>query len=141
MSYQIQEMNIKDYDEVLALWQASEGVRLSKSDARESIARCLEQNPGLSFVVRAGDQIVGAVLCTQDGRQGYLNHLVVDPDHRRQGLGRSLVGRCLYALMRMGIQKCNLFILEENETGMAFWRNVEWAERVDMLMLSPRPVK
>jgi ribosomal protein S18 acetylase RimI-like enzyme len=140
MSYQVFEMTTDDYNEVYALWEVSEGIKLNKTiDTKETISRLLKQNPHLSFVVRnETGKLVGAVLCSSDGRHGYLNHLVVDKDHRRKGIGRSLVGRCLYALMRIGIQKVNLFILVDNKDAIAFWENVEWAERVDLVMMTPR---
>jgi hypothetical protein len=42
---------ISDFDEVLALWQRTEGVGLNESDTRENIAGYLPRNPGMSFVV------------------------------------------------------------------------------------------
>ncbi len=138
MSFPIQEMSIEDYEEVHALWRASEGIKLTDTDSRESVARFLKHNPGLSFVVRDAGELVGAVLCGQDGRQGYLSNLVVSKSHRRKGLGRSLVGRCLFALMRIGIHNCNLFILDDSPGAMAFWEDVGLTQRVDLVMMSPR---
>ena len=46
----IQPFEIGAYDEVLVLWQKSEGVGLSGADSRENIRSYLERNPGLSFV-------------------------------------------------------------------------------------------
>jgi ribosomal protein S18 acetylase RimI-like enzyme len=138
MGYEIKEMNIGNYDEVYALWKSSKGIALSSADSREHIARLLEMNPGLSFVVMDQDKVIGAVLCSQDGRMGYLTHLVVDKEYRRQGLGRSLVGRCLFALMGMGIQKCTLLIMEDNAGALAFWKEVGLSGRVDLVMMSAR---
>lgn len=74
MSIVIREMTIQDYDEVLALWRTSEGVGLSDADSDEGVARFLDRNPGLSFVARDGEHLVGAVLCGHDGRRGYIHH-------------------------------------------------------------------
>ena len=136
MSYQIHEMTIKDYDDVLALWRASEGIELSSVDSKESILRFLERNPGLSFVIRDGKQLIGAVLCGHDGRRGYIDHLAVHKDYRRHGLGRSLVGRCLHALMRIGIRKHQLFILDDNKEAIEFWKNIGWAKQVELVTMS-----
>ena len=106
----IQEMSIQDYDEVRALWQESEGIELSEVDSRKDIARFLERNPGLSFVARENELIVGAVLCSHDGRRGYIDQLAVRKSHRRQGIGKGLVDRCLYNLMRSGIHRWHLFV-------------------------------
>ena len=132
----IREMTIRDYDQVVGLWQSSEGVGLSDADSREGVARFLERNPGLSFVARDGQHLVGVVLCGHDGRRGYIHHLAVSKSHRRQGLGRALVERCLSALRRDGIDKCHLFVFAANGDAITFWKNVGWTERVELIMMS-----
>ncbi len=136
MNVLIQEMTIQDYDEVHALWQESEGIELSEVDTKDDIARFLEQNPGLSFVVRDNGQLVGAVLCGHDGRRGYIDQLAVRKSHRRQGIGKGLVSRCLYNLMRIGIRKWHLFVLEDNQDAIAFWKKLGWAKRVELATMS-----
>jgi ribosomal protein S18 acetylase RimI-like enzyme len=136
MSVMIFEMTIDDYDDVRALWESSKGIEVSEMDSRECIARFLERNPGLSFVARDNDRLVGAVLCGHDGRRGYIDQLAVLMPHRRQGIGRSLVSRCLFHLMRLGIRRWNLFVFEDNQEAIAFWRKLGWAERVEMVPMS-----
>jgi len=132
----IREMAIEDYDEVRALWETSKGITVSEIDSRECINRFLERNPGLSFVAHDGNTLVGAVLCGHDGRRGYIDQLVVAHSHRRQGIGRSLVSRCLFNLMRMGIRRWNLFVFEDNQEAIAFWRQLGWAERVELVSMT-----
>ncbi len=135
MGYVIEEMFLSHFDQAMELWRASEGVRLKSVDSRETIGRFLERNPGLSYVAVDGDKVIGAVLCSHDGRIGYLTHLAVDPEYRRQGIGRSLVGRCLYALMSVGISQCALMMLEEDQNASGFFDKIAVAERVEMLMM------
>jgi len=125
-----------DIVEVLALWTASEGVGLRGADEPGALARYLARNPGLSLVARDGEAVVGAVLCGHDGRRGYLHHLAVAASHRRRGIGRELVERCLDGLRREGIAKCHLFVYHHNESGQAFWRSIGWNGRDDLLMMS-----
>src|SRR4051794_22337560 len=101
MRSNIRPMKLTDYDQVLRLWQNSEGVGLNESDTRLAIALYLKRNRGMSFVARDGKFLVGAVLCGHDGRRGYLHHLAVAPTHRRKGLGTKLVERCLAELQRI----------------------------------------
>jgi ribosomal protein S18 acetylase RimI-like enzyme len=136
MSAQIQEMTVQDYDEVRALWEESEGIKLSDVDSKDAIAHFLDHNPGLSFVARDGDQLVGAVLCGHDGRRGYIDHLAVRKSHRRQGIGSALVTRCIYNLMRIGIRKWQLFVLEDNQPAIAFWKELGWAQHVELVTMS-----
>ncbi len=138
MDYQIIDMAVEHYDDVMALWRETEGVVVSSVDTKENIMRLLERNPGLSFVVLDKEDVVGAVLCSQDGRMGYLTHLAIDKGHRRKGLGRSMVGRCLYTLMGIGIRKCTLLVMQDEAGAKAFWESIGLEGRVDLLMMSPQ---
>lgn len=136
MPVAIHEMDIEDYDAVYQLWEMSDNIGLSKADSRYSITKFLERNPGMSYTAWKKDTLVGAVLCGHDGRRGYIHHLMVHPDHRREGIGKSLVSRCMFALTRIGIQKCHLFIFEDNLSGTKFWENLGWTKRVELTMMS-----
>jgi len=136
MEVQIKEMQIEDYDEIHALWQSINEIVLSEVDTRESIARFLERNPGFSYIAIIEDKIVGAVLCSHDGRRGYLDHLAVEETHRLQGIGKALVLRCLYNLMRVGIRRWNLYVFEGNQEAIKFWKKVGWSPKLNMVMMS-----
>jgi ribosomal protein S18 acetylase RimI-like enzyme len=136
MIIEIRELTIEDYEPVYALWQASEGIDLSNADSKEGIKRFLERNPGLSYVALQDNKIVGAALCGHDGRRGYIHHLAVANTYRRQGIGKSLVGRCMYALMRIGISKCHLFVFGDNTDAIAFWNKIGWEKRVELMTMS-----
>ncbi len=132
----ITPMTMADYDEAMALWQITEGMGLRPADERQHIARYLARNPGLSFVARAGETLVGTVLCGHDGRRGYLQHLAVAKRYRRQGIGRALVARALSALRDADINKCHLFVLKTNRQAVDFWKRIGWFERDDLFTLS-----
>jgi N-acetylglutamate synthase len=127
---------IEDYDEVFSLWRQCEGIGLSDSDSRENIQLYLKRNPGLSFGARGEGRIIGAVLAGHDGRRGYIHHLAVHPDRRRQGVGKKLVDRSLSALKEGGILKCHLFIFNTNTEGLAFWKSTGWELREDISVVS-----
>ncbi|MCP4416490.1 MAG: GNAT family N-acetyltransferase [Chloroflexi bacterium] len=130
--------NIKHYDDVIALWQQSDGVGLSISDSRERISAYLERNPTMSFIAKYSEAVIGAALCGHDGRRGYLHHLAVHPQFRRQGIGRQLASACLESLQAVGIDKCHLFIFHQNQSGIAFWQAIGWEFRQDIGVISIR---
>jgi N-acetylglutamate synthase len=136
MKYRIRKMTARDYDAVISLWQALPGIGLDDDcDSRAGIARYLKRNPGLSFVACCGGEIVGAVLSGHDGRRGYLHHLAVAPSHRKLGIGKSLVARCLRGLASRHIPKCNIFLLQSNVQGRAFWLHNAWDLRQNLRVL------
>jgi ribosomal protein S18 acetylase RimI-like enzyme len=132
-------MKIGDYKAVSDLWRKTEGVGLNESDTRPNIAAYLKRNPGMSFVARAGREIIGAVLCGHDGRRGYLHHLAVAKDHRNRGLGRRLVESCLARLHEEGITRCNLFVFAEHHDGESFWIHNGFKQREDLRVMQ-RPI-
>jgi putative acetyltransferase len=133
--WQLRRMTLADYDEVIALWRATEGIGLNESDERTAIGTYLDRNPGLSFVAVADMRIVGAVLGGHDGRRGYLHHLAVTPTSRHHGIGRALVEAVLARLKAAGMLKCNIFLYADNEAGRAFWLKHGWAVREDLVLV------
>ncbi len=80
--------------------------------------------------------MIGTILCGHDGRRGLIHHLVVAPDCRRRGLGRTLLRRGLGALHDAGIDKCHLLVFGSNDAGLAFWRSVGASERRELALFS-----
>ena len=120
----IRTMTIDDYNEVYALWASLPGIGLhDHEDSREGMAYYLRRNPDSCFVAEEEGAIIGAVLCGNDGRRGYINHLAVAAGcrGRGRGLGRALVNACLEAMRKEGIGMCSFVVFRENESGNAFW--------------------
>jgi len=140
MNTTIRPMTLRDYAAVMKLWRRTPGMALyAIDDSRPAILRYLRRNPGLSFVACDGARLVGAVLSGHDGRRATLHHLAVAETHRQQGIGQALVVRCLRALARQRISKCNIFVQRSNTSGQAFWRHTGWKPRADLRLLQ-KPV-
>ena len=126
-------MALLDLPEVLDLWRRTPGIGLSDADSAPAVANFFARNPDLSLVVvLPNGAVVGAVLCGHDGRRGNLYHLAIDESQRGQGLAKRLVTTCLERLERLGIQKCNIFLFDDNADGRKFWLHVGWSERRDL---------
>jgi len=137
MKTTIADMKVDDLPEVIELWNATEGVGLNESDTPERLAQYLSRNPQQSFIARDSKtgRIVGAVLCGNDGRRGYLHHLAVAADSRGRGIGSELVRKCFAALAAAGITRCNLYVYRSNNDGREFWEKLGWAEREDLAVM------
>ena len=133
----ITTMKMSDYDEIYSLWQNTEGMGLHTDDvdSKEGISRYLKRNRGMSVVARENGKLVGTVLCGTDGRRGYIFHLAVDKNCRKQGVGKAMVSRALSKLACIGISKCVIFVFGKNINGKNFWEHIGWAYRPELLTL------
>jgi ribosomal protein S18 acetylase RimI-like enzyme len=98
--------------------------------------RYLERNPGLSFVAEADGRIVASLMAGHDGRRGYIQHLAVDREQRKQGIAGRLLELCLQALLDQGIAKSHVHVLNSNQLGRDFWSRRGWIHRDEIEMYS-----
>lgn len=124
-------MTTEDYDSLVLLMQATPGISVRDADSREATTRYLERNPNLSFVAEEQGNIVGCVMCGHDGRRGYLQHLIVLPHYRRQGIANALVESCLAQLEQLGIFKSHIDVFRSNTQAQAYWESQGWEQRTD----------
>jgi ribosomal protein S18 acetylase RimI-like enzyme len=94
----------------------------------------LSVQPELLLVHERGGQIVGAVIAGFDGVRGWLYHLAVAPEYRRQGIASSLVRAAEQRLLELGCPKVNLQVRADNTSVVALYRALgyEVEERVSM---------
>ena len=126
-------MTIADYEKVYALWMSCKNMGFNDiDDSKEGIARFLERNPNTSFVAIENDELLGIILGGHDGRRGYIYHMSVAENHRKKGIGSSLVEKCLASFKNEKISKVALLVFKYNETGNAFWEKQGFILREDV---------
>ncbi|MFK7694927.1 GNAT family N-acetyltransferase [Paenibacillus sp. HJGM_3] len=125
----IREMTIHDYEQMIPLWNQIEGLALSDADSKSNIETYLNRNPGLSYVYEVEGSIVGTILCGHDGRRGFIYHVAVNPQFRNQRIAQRMVDVCMSKLKEEGIDKCHIFVLDDNEGGNRFWTRTGWEKR------------
>lgn len=129
----IRIMTMEDYDGVRELWMKIKGFGIrSIDDSREGVERFLKRNPTTSVVAIEDGKIVGSILCGHDGRRGCLYHVCVDEAYRMQGIGKSMVVRCMEALKEEKVNKVSLIAFTKNDIGNAFWKEIGWTKREDL---------
>lgn len=127
MAVQIREMVLADYEAVVALWRSTPGVDVRPvTDSRDGIERLLARNPGLSVVAVNDGHLVGCALASHDGRRGFLQHVVVAPASRGQGLAKAMIGRCIERLREHHLGWVHLDVVADNDDAMTFWKKAGW---------------
>lgn len=99
------------------------------------VLRFLNRNPNTSLVLDLNGEIVGTLLCGNDGRRGFLYHFVVREDLRGCGLGKRLLKTAYSRLRESGIAKSGLVALADNISGVQFWVHNGWVRRDDLYYL------
>lgn len=129
-------LEVSDVEPCLELWRRTPGVGLSSADDAVSLSRFIERNAGLCWCSATDDRIVGTILCGSDGRRGYLYHVAVDEELRREGIGGLLVEAAIRSLRSAGIEKCHAMVFASNELGRSFWEQSGWGLRDDLVVFS-----
>jgi ribosomal protein S18 acetylase RimI-like enzyme len=126
-------MTAEDYPALVRLWTATEGVGMGPGDDEAGVAAYLRRNPGMSPVAVTDEgEVIGSAMCGHDGRRGAIYHLAVHPAYRGRRFGIQLVEFCLARLAEEGIERCNAFVFDRNETGQAFWTHNGWQHRKEL---------
>ncbi len=129
----IRIMREEDYDRVYALWMSCKNMGFNdRDDSREGIAKYLKRNPSTCFVAEEDGRIAGVILAGHDGRRGFIHHMAVAEDRRRQGLASALTEHALAALKAEGIHKAALLVFNRNAAGNAFWESMGFTARNDV---------
>ena len=130
---EIRKMTIQDYEKVYELWMSCKNMGFNDiDDSKEGISRFLERNPNTSFVALENENLVGIILGGHDGRRGYIYHLSVNENYRKNGIGSELVKNCLDAFKQEKISKVALLVFKYNEVGNSFWEKQGFILREDI---------
>lgn len=128
MAIVITEMQPTDFKDVAALCMAHDKSNACAFDAttREGLSELTQRNATLSLVARDSGVLVGVFLCGRRSIRGYLQHMVVDPEHRDNGLQNMLVNNALRKLQARGIHKCRLELGNAVANRGDFWDELHW---------------
>ena len=129
-SYRVRELNLEDYDALLALWRESglHSHRQRGRDSRQSLARQLESGVQTILGLEVSDQLAGAVIVTHDSRKGWINRLTVHPSHRQRGYARELIAAAERTLRAQGIRVVAVLIEGGNDASPSLFRQAGYVE-------------
>ena len=122
-------LGISDYDELLALWRRAglHSLKPQGRDSREAFARQLASGAQTVLGLKKGD-LIGAVVVTHDSRKGWINRLVVDPDHRREGHAARLITAAERMLRAEGISVIAALVEDGNGASLALFQKMGYVD-------------
>jgi ribosomal protein S18 acetylase RimI-like enzyme len=93
----------------------------------KDIARKLHNSPDMFLVGELDGRIVAATMVGYDGHRGWIYYLGVDPDHQREGLGRTIMEAAEFRLRALGCPKINLQVRAINTDVIEFYHRLGFA--------------
>lgn len=126
----IRRLGLEDYDELLALWKQSglHSLKPQGRDSRAALAHQLASGVQTILGLEIDGQLVGAVVATHDSRKGWINRLVVDPDHRRRGHAHRLIAEAERVLRAQGMRVIAALVESDNPNSLALFRKAGYVE-------------
>jgi ribosomal protein S18 acetylase RimI-like enzyme len=100
--------------------------------SRDQFNIYLELDPDGCFVAMSDDQPVGMVTATSFGRSGWIGNLIVEPDFRNRGIGRSLMERAIESLCGKGAKTIRL---EADPLGVPLYRKLDFVDEFESCRL------
>lgn len=125
--------DLKKYDEVYALWMRTKNMGFNNvDDSFDGIKKLVMKNPLTCFMAEENGKIIGTVLAGNDGRRGYVYHLCVDENFRKQGIGKKLMDTMIDGMKKEGISKVALVVFAYNDSANAFYEKIGFIKRNDL---------
>ncbi len=111
----------RDEGEVVALWREVFPEAPSWNDPRLDIQRKLSVQRELFLVAVADEAVVGTAMGGYDGHRGWVYYVAVTTEHRRKGIGASLMAHLEGSLRDLGCSKLNLQVRAGNHLAVQFY--------------------
>jgi GNAT superfamily N-acetyltransferase len=96
--------------------------------SREQFRIYLEHDPDGCFVAMVEDQPVGMVTTTSYRHSGWIGNLIVEPDHRNRGIGRTLMEQAIECLQNKGATAIRL---EGDPPGIPLYRKLGFVDEFE----------
>jgi ribosomal protein S18 acetylase RimI-like enzyme len=107
--------------EIVALWERC-GLTRPWNDPLADIALARSRPSSDVLAGRIEGRIVASAMVGSDGHRGWVYYLAVDPDRRRQGLGRRMMQACEAWAQARGVPKIMLLVRGSNTQTIGFYR-------------------
>jgi ribosomal protein S18 acetylase RimI-like enzyme len=121
--FKIRPYRASDESDVIDLWHRCNLV-VPQNEPKKDIEMKLKVQSDLFFVGTVSGRIVATVMAGYDGHRGWIYYLAVDPDYRRQQIGRRMMMHAETTLKKRGCPKINLQVRTSNQAVIAFYERL-----------------
>jgi GNAT superfamily N-acetyltransferase len=136
---EIRKLSADDYGRIIELWVKAElSHRPEGRDSRDEMVRQINEFGDLFLGAFIGDELVGVIVGTDDGRKGWINRLAVLPGHQRQGVAIELIQSIEKALKARNRQIISVLIELPNDSSMSLFEKAGYKAWDGMAYLSKR---
>ena len=124
----------KHRNDLISLWKSVFNYHDKRNDPALSIDNKLKINDNLLFIAIKDNKLIGSIMGGYDGHRGWIYSLSVDNNHRKKGVGSTLLKYLENELKKRGCIKINLQILVSNEGVVEFYNKNGYKieERISM---------
>lgn len=120
----IRNATADDAPRVAALWRAANLVTSYNDPSKDFHFALAKDNSDVLVGVDEEQTIVGSVMVGHDGHRGWIYYVASAPEHRGQGVGRSMVEAGEQWLKAKGVVKVMLLVRETNTQVVDFYEHL-----------------
>ena len=107
-------------------------------DSPQRLVKQLKDKPTLFLGAFSDGKLVGAVLCSDDGRKGWINRLAVLPEFTGRGIATALITQSEKALRRRGTHIFCIHIEGENDDSTRLFEKAGYHRETDIFYYTKR---
>lgn len=116
-----------DIEAILALWAIAAENADRPADSRADVQRLIARDRHALLLAVEGGEVIASVIAGFDGWRCHLYRLAVAPQHRRRGVGATLVARAEARFVALGGRRADAMVLEGNKGAHRMWRSAGYA--------------
>lgn len=106
------------------------------SDKKEEIQLLIQNQGNKFFLLEKKSEIIGTVICSYDGRRGYIQHVAVKTNEQHKGHGKILMKKALDYYESKGLVKVHLMVEKSNIKVVEYYKNLDWKVRDDLILMT-----
>jgi len=127
-------LKTSDIPSMIGVWKKSDlPIREKTRESPNALRAEMNANPQNFIGAFDGNDLVGLVIATSDGRKGWINRLAIVPSYRRHGIGLRLIQEAEEELSSRGINIVSGLIEKGNEVSFTLFAKAGYEIREDII--------